>query len=127
EERQEADLSPDVAARLDPLGHDQVATRPLRRHGLGTRASLPGDEGAARVGDLHEFWVLVEELYDRGPGGRDLQDLQEVGIERAGLAHPGDDEVRAERAGGRATQAVEDLRDVFRRGRSNAADHPDAS
>src|SRR3989454_2282845 len=129
EERQEANRPPDVAARLRPLGHDQVAARLLRRHGLGTRASLPGDEGAARVGDLHEFRVglLVEELDHRGPGGRDLQDLQEVGVELAGLPHPVDDEVRAERAGCRPTQAVEDLRDVLRRRGPDPADHPKSS
>src|SRR2546426_5002111 len=129
EERQEADLPPDVAARLGPLGHDQIAARLLGRHGLGTRTDLPGDEGAASVRDLHEFRVrlLVEELDHRGPGGRHLQNLQEVGVELAGLAHPVNDEVRAERAGRRPTQAVEDLRDVLRRRGSDSADHPEAS
>src|SRR2546426_710501 len=129
EERQEADLPPDVAARLGPLGHDQIAARLLGRHGLGTRTDLPGDEGAARVRDLHEFRVrlLVEELDHRGPGGRHLQNLQEVGVELAGLAHPVNDEVRAERAGRRPTQAVEDLRDVLRRRGSDSTDHPGAS
>src|SRR3989449_1525330 len=128
EERQEADLPPDMATRLGSLGHDQVAARPLRGYGLGRGTELPGDEGAPRVGDLHEFRVglLVEELDHRGPGGRALQDLQEVGVELAGLAHPVDDEVRAERAGRRATQAVEDLCDVFRRGRADPADHSEA-
>src|SRR5256712_11927746 len=129
QECQEADLSADVASRLGSLGHDQVAARPLRGYGLGRGTELPGDEAAPRVGDLHEFRVglLVEELDHRGPGGRDLQDLQEVGVELASLAHPVDDEVRAERAGRRATQAVEDLCDVLRWRGPDPADHSEAS
>src|SRR2546427_343487 len=117
----------DAMGRIRPVRGEGLGEDRVLRLGRGTE--LPGDEGATRVGDLHEFRVrlLVEELDDRGPGGRHLQDLQEVGVELASLPHAVDDEVRAERAGRRPTQAVEDLCDVFRRRGPDPADHPESS
>lgn len=79
-----------MAARLGPLGHDQVDAGLLRRNRFVAGADLPRHEGAARVGDLNDggVRVLVEELDDPGARCRRLDDLDRVGVQLLGRRVP---------------------------------------
>src|SRR5213594_3061398 len=112
-------------------------TVPLQQAGMGKLASPALAAAVADAGGLGmvsgigaappEYVAKILDGLRRSTSGAFGANFIVDGVELARLPHAVDDEVRAERAGRRPTQAVENLCDVLWRRGSDPADHSQSS